>query len=161
MSLNPYIARLRAHMGHEKIILPGARILIENEKGEFLFIERIDTGKIGIPAGSLEEGETIEECIRREVEEETGLKLKEAAVIGISSNPVLESVIYPNGDQMQYFTVEFYSNDWEGELKPLDKGEIKSAAFKEASYLEQLPDNERSMVESLRYYRETGQVWLT
>jgi len=50
-------------------------------------------------------------------------------VIGISSSPQKESVEYSNGDKIQYFTIEFYSNDWEGEIIIKDKQEIKSADF--------------------------------
>jgi len=38
-------------------------------------------------------------------------------------------VEYSNGDKIQYFTIEFYSNDWEGEIIIKDKQEIKSADF--------------------------------
>ena len=62
-----YISNLRTKIGHDKFIHPAARIIVENEKGEILFIRRTDNGKLGIPAGGLEENETIEECIRREV----------------------------------------------------------------------------------------------
>jgi 8-oxo-dGTP pyrophosphatase MutT (NUDIX family) len=42
-----------------------------NDKGELLFIHR--RGKWDLPKGKLDEGETIEACAVREVEEETGL----------------------------------------------------------------------------------------
>lgn len=108
--MRKYIQKIRAKLGNESFIHPAARILIENKEGKFLFIERADNGNMGIPAGSLEEGETIEDCIKREVKEETGLILEKVHVIGISSDPQQEAVSYPNGDQIQYFTIEFYAN---------------------------------------------------
>jgi mutator protein MutT len=50
--------------------------IVENEKGEILFIFR--RGKWDLPKGKLDDGETIEECAVREVEEETGIKNIEA-----------------------------------------------------------------------------------
>ncbi len=53
-----------------KIIAAGG--LVENEKGELLMIYR--RGKWDLPKGKLDEGESIEACAIREVEEETGLR---------------------------------------------------------------------------------------
>jgi ADP-ribose pyrophosphatase YjhB (NUDIX family) len=46
--------------------------LVENEHGEILMIFR--RGKWDLPKGKLDEGENIEDCAIREVEEETGLE---------------------------------------------------------------------------------------
>ena len=46
--------------------------IIKNEDGKILFMYR--RGKWDLPKGKLDEGETIEECAVREVEEETGLR---------------------------------------------------------------------------------------
>lgn len=155
-----YIKKIRSKLGQEKFIHPAARIIIENTNKEILIIERVDNGKIGIPAGAIEENETIEACIIREVKEETGLKLLDLEVIGISSNPDRESVEYPNGDKIQYFTVEFYSNHWEGTIKIEDKNEVKSAKFVDIDIIGQLPKNELSAFESLDYYRKHQKIML-
>ena len=76
-----YIKKIRSKIGSENIIHPAARIIIENKNREILIIERVDNGRIGLPAGALEENETIEECIIREVKEETGLKIIDLEVI--------------------------------------------------------------------------------
>lgn len=54
----------------EKIIAAGG--IVENEDAKILFQFR--RGKWDLPKGKWDEGETIEECAVREVEEETGLK---------------------------------------------------------------------------------------
>lgn len=46
--------------------------LVSNDRQEYLLIHR--RGKWDLPKGKLDEGETIEECAIREVQEETGLK---------------------------------------------------------------------------------------
>ncbi len=155
-----YISKLRSKLGKEKFIHPAARIIIENENKEVLIIERKDNGNLGIPAGSLEEGETIEQCITREVREETGLTLNGLEVIGISSDPQTESVEYPNGDKIQYFTIEFFSNNWEGSLKIRDKREVKNVAFMNIGIINRLPKNELSAFESLKYFRKNNKIRL-
>lgn len=74
-----YLQAIRAFIGHRKIIHPAARIIIENEQGEILFIRRRDNGQWGLIAGGLEEDESISECIIREVREETGLQIESLA----------------------------------------------------------------------------------
>ncbi len=155
-----YIQKIRSKLGHAKFIHPAARIIVENEGGQILIIERQDNGQLGIPAGALEEGETIEACIKREVFEETGIRLLDLQVIGISSNPTQETVKYANGDEIQYFTIEFYSNKWQGLVKVQDPIEVKAASFMEATVIEKLPMNERSAFESLAYFKRYQRVML-
>ena len=153
-----YIKKIRSKLGHDKFIHPGARILIENEAGHILFLRKKPDGRLGIPAGGVEENETIETCIKREVKEETGLTIHTLEVIGISSNPITETTHYPNGDVIQYFVVEFYTNDWSGDLHIHDQDEVESVAFESIEKLQELPPCEISILESLRYYRTHGRV---
>lgn len=139
---------------------PAARIILENEKGEILFVERKDNNKLGLPSGALKENETIEACIMREVKEETGLEILELEAIGISSNPENETIQYPDGEVIQYFTIEFYSNKWKGAIEVEDTKEIKKAEFKAKTYLQQLPKNEKSIIDSLAYYKKEKKIRL-
>lgn len=56
---------------HFTIITAGGG-LVKNKKGEILLILR--RGKWDLPKGKLDDNETIEECAKREVQEETGLQ---------------------------------------------------------------------------------------
>lgn len=158
--MHDYIQSIRQKIGHDLFIHPGARIIIENEKNEILVIEKTDKGRLGLPAGAFEFGETIEECIKREVLEETGLIVEEVTLIGVSTSPSNEHVFYPNGDEVQYFTIEFYSNRWHGTLQPQDTAEIKSVSFRSSDCIQLLSKNEQSTFISLEHFRNTGTVRL-
>jgi len=155
--MSNYLNNLRVLIGTRKVIHPAARIIIENDRGEILFIRRTDDDRWGLPAGGLEEGEDIESCIRREVQEETGLELHNLQVIGISSRPDRESVIYPNGDKVQYFVVEFHCDQWSGAPRP-DGIEVADARFLPPEIAQDLPHHEWSTFESLIYFQTKGQV---
>jgi len=160
--MSNYLQKIRSKIGNDKFIYPGARILIENEYGEFVTIIRKDTGRVGLPAGGIEEGETIEGCIIREVKEETGLDIHSLNVIGICSSPVTQTVQYPNGDFTQYFVIEFYSNNWSGDLTIKDPEEVSMVLFGDRINLEDnLPSNERGIFDSYDHFQETGSIVLS
>jgi 8-oxo-dGTP diphosphatase len=66
---------------------------ITNEKGEVLLIrthERKDTWEM--PGGQVENQETLEEAVRREIKEETGLNVKLYGITGIYHNTTMNIV---------------------------------------------------------------------
>lgn len=72
----------------KKIIAGGG--LVSNENGELLMIFR--RGKWDLPKGKLDEGESIEACAVREVQEETGLKdVKLQKFIGITEHAYFDT----------------------------------------------------------------------
>ena len=71
----------------EKIVAGGG--IVSNEEGRILFMFR--RGHWDLPKGKLDDGETIEECAVREVEEETGLRnIQLGKLIGITHHSYLE-----------------------------------------------------------------------
>ena len=157
--MESYIKRIREKIGRQKLIHPAARILIENDSGEFLFLEKNHRTGLGVPAGALEENETIEECIIREVKEETGIEVIHLEVIGISTQPGKETVMYPNGDLIQYFTVEFHSKRWQGTLQIEDTQEVKRVFFKDSSYAQYLPPKEKAIFERWNFFQTNQKVF--
>ncbi len=123
-----YLGKLRTLVGSQTLIVPGFRILIEDGQNRFLLIKRSDNGLWGFPAGSPELGESLEECVRREVYEETGLRVEQFDCFGFASNPLRESHTYRNGDRVQYFTSLLVSRRWEGQPR-LNDGEATEVRF--------------------------------
>jgi 8-oxo-dGTP diphosphatase len=60
--------------------------VIVDDEGRALIIQRRDNGHWEPPGGILERGETIEDGLRREVYEETGLKAEVVRLTGIYQN---------------------------------------------------------------------------
>ena len=71
----------------------------------------------GLVAGFLEVGETLEQCVQREVMEETGLRVKNITYFGNQPWP------YPSG-----LMVGFIADYESGEIK-LQKDELSAGAF--------------------------------
>ena len=66
-----------------KIVAAGG--IVENEEKKILFEFR--RGKWDLPKGKLDDGETLEECALREVEEETGLRhIELGELVGITTH---------------------------------------------------------------------------
>lgn len=79
---------------------------VEDGNGRLLWQKRGDFGWWGLPGGILELHESLPDCVRREVAEETGLHVEPYRVVGVYSSPDFD-VTYPNGDQVQQLTITF------------------------------------------------------
>ena len=83
----------------------------------------------GLVAGFLETGETLEQCVEREVMEETGLRVKNITYFGSQPWP------YPNG-----LMVGFIADYESGKIK-LQADELSSGAFYSKDDLPKYPGN--------------------
>ena len=122
-----YVEELRAAVGPRPLILPGAALLIVDGRRRLLMLRRGDSGRWGIPGGFMEPGETIEETARRELLEETGLRVGALALYRVLSGPGAFHA-YPNGDQVHNVTVVFTGSAAGGRPQP-DGRESTEAAF--------------------------------
>jgi mutator protein MutT len=119
MPISPYLKQLRAHIGHDLVLMPSVAALIRNEAGHVLFQHRADDGLWSLPSGSIDPGETPAQAIVREVREETGLLVEPVRVAAVLGGPVYQ-IHYPNGDIVEYTLIVFECRTLGGELGGLD-----------------------------------------
>ena len=131
-----YIFDIRKKLGHDPIILTGAGVIIVNDKGEILLGRRADNGFWAYPAGSMELGESFEECARREIQEETGLICGDLELLMLRSGKHTYYE-YPNQDKVYFAGIVYICFDYSGEMKVQEEEVIEQDFFS----LDALPDN--------------------
>ena len=114
-----YIMELRKHIGHDPLIGVGATTLVFNDSRELLLNLRADTNTWGIPGGSMELYETIEETAIRELREETGITADQLELVTVLSGNDFYFE-YPNGDKMCTVIVLFKVTNYIGKLRVSD-----------------------------------------
>lgn len=153
-----YLGQLRKLVGKRKLISIGARAVLQKPDLSILFIKRSDNGDWALPAGSLELDESILECVKREVWEETGLTVEKAQPFAVYSEPRFAySTAY--GDPYQMFRLVFLVQAWSGELQT-HTDETVDARFFAPNALPDLAELYRETLRDLEAYRRNGQFIL-
>lgn len=131
-----YFMDIRKELGSRPIIMAGAGVFIINDKNEVLLGRRTDNGFWGLPAGSMELGESFEECARRETLEETGLLCGKLIYLDqLSGKDTYYE--YPNGDQVYLACCYYVCFDYSGEMKVQEEEVFEQRFFS----LDELPEN--------------------
>ncbi|CAH2464703.1 MULTISPECIES: NUDIX hydrolase [Bacillus] len=139
-----YIEDMRQRVGNHPLILIGSHAIILNENNEILLQLRTDFNRWGIIGGALEYNETLEDAVKREVFEETGLTVKNVELFRTYSGPDFYQ-IYPNGDQVHGVLVVYICREFQGELV-CDQTESKELRF---FPLDELPSNLPPVIERI------------
>lgn len=63
MPVSKYIRDLRAKVGHDLLMIPGAAAIILNDQGQVLLQRRGDTDEWSLPGGAIEPGEELAQAI--------------------------------------------------------------------------------------------------
>lgn len=128
MGLAPHIARLRAVVGHDLLLLPSVTVLPVDDAGRILLVRHAghDDGW-GTLGGAVEPGESPAVAAVREAREEVGTDVQLVRLLDVLGGPDYE-VSYPNGDRVAYVTAVYEARIIKGSPSPGD-GELSEAAW--------------------------------
>jgi ADP-ribose pyrophosphatase YjhB (NUDIX family) len=104
MPIPPYVAGLRALVGHELLWLPGVTVVVRDDNGRHLLARRSDTGRWALVSGIVDPGEEPAIAAAREVAEETCVDVVVQALAAVSTTP---EMTYDNGDRSVYVDLLF------------------------------------------------------
>ena len=127
---------LRKVIGSRPLIMVGANVILLDSSNRLLLQLRTDNNSWGLPGGSLEMGETLDEVAKRELYEETGLIANNLELFNLFSGKEFYYK-YPHGDEVYNVISTYICTDYIGELK-MDESEAKELSF---FHLDRLPTN--------------------
>ena len=90
-------------------LVPGGSALVTDEHGRILMQRRTDSGNWSLPGGVMDIGETLQQCVIREVKEETGLDIAITDLLGIYTDPN-HVIAYADGEVRQEFNVTYLAH---------------------------------------------------
>ena len=144
-----YISEIRKFVGHAPIMCCAAGAIILDKDNRILLQKRSDVNLWGNPGGAMELGEDIEETLKREINEETGLQIINPEFFTIYSGED-EHLIYPNGDEVFYVNVVYIVREYTGDLtKDEESEELKF--FK----MNEIPSNTTKTLKNILNYLKT------
>ena len=137
----------------------GVSALILNKKNEFLLVnlQSFKEEYFAVPGGGIDEGETFEDAVYREIQEELGLEKDSLALVGKSDEPVIFAFklnrggVEYEGSERYFFGFRFVGNDSQIKLQEDEVRSYKWVSFENlGSYLlfdNQLEETKEKIIE--------------
>lgn len=144
-----YVGQLRKLVGKQKLIIVTTRAVIRDEVGCILFVQRSDNQRWVMPSGSLEVDETLFDCMKREVREESGLEVISATPMAIY-NSLSNMTSY--GDPFDQISVQFLVTEWSGALVKETDETIDARFFPSDEPPEAVASYYHEVLDDLRVY---------
>ncbi|WP_026697295.1 NUDIX hydrolase [Alkalicoccus chagannorensis] len=147
-----YFQKMREKVGKETLLLPGAAVIIYTPD-EHVLLQRREEGTWGLPGGLMEPGESFRETVKRETEEETGLKLPEddLHMFGTFTGERYY-VEAPNGDPYYAVSAVYTAPVPDQPLTEGDEETLALAWFQLSDLPEELRDSHRHFLAQFQQY---------
>ncbi len=138
MGIAPHIARLRAFVGHELLLLPSSAVLPVDGAGRVLLAWHTGaTDGWSTVGGAVDPGESPAEAAIREAREEIGTEIRLGPLLDVLGGPDYE-VTYLNGDRTAYVCAVYEATIVDGTPAPAD-GELSKVAWFSREELRTVP----------------------
>ena len=131
-------------------LVPGGSALVTDETGGVLLQRRADSGNWALPGGTMDIGETLGQCIVREVKEETGLDIVITGLLGIYTDPA-HVIAYADGEVRQEFNITYLGRVVGGAIALSD--ESTEVRFVDPAEFDHIPIHDTVRLR-LRHYAE-------
>jgi 8-oxo-dGTP pyrophosphatase MutT (NUDIX family) len=134
-------------------LVPSVNVVVVNDAGEILLIQRSDNGNWAVPGGAIDLGESLTDAAIRETREETGIDCRITGIVGIYTDPRHVILYTSNGEVRQEFSIVLTAAPVGGELAP--SSESSQVRWVSREDLGGYP-MDRSMRMRLRHYLDGG-----
>src|ERR1700730_7403694 len=137
MSIPAHIARLRAAVGHDLLLLPWVSVLPVDQAGRLLLVRHAGHNDgWAVLGGAVEVGESPVEAAVRETREEIGVDVRLVRLLDVLGGPDYQ-VSYPNGDRTAYVTAVYEAMIIDGS-PPSSDDELTDIAWFASEHLPRL-----------------------
>lgn len=134
-----------------KISTGCSAVIFDKDRKKVLLTRRTDNNQWCLPSGRVEPGESVIEACKREVFEETGLKVEIGGLIGIYSNPD-RLVEYPDGNKIQLIALCFEAKIISGSLNVNEEvSEFGYFGPEDTDSIDLIPNHRERIVDAFAY----------
>ena len=129
MAVAAHIARLRAVVGHELLLLPSVSVLLIDPAGRLLLVRHAGHHDgWAVLGGAVGIGESPAQAAVREAREEIGVDIRLLRLRDVLGGPEYE-VTYPHGDRTAYVTAVYDAEVASGGIPAPDNDEVSDVAW--------------------------------